>query len=75
MNDFQMYEEGRKQAEAEQCGIYVVGSSVRLKTNIAVNPKHRGKHFIVQEFLTDDLVKVKWQNTIEYFYKRELELA
>ena len=61
--------------QAEQFDIYVVGSSVKLKPTINDNPKHRGKHFIVKEFLTNDLVKVKWKNDIEYFYKRELILA
>tara|TARA_B110000977_G_scaffold78699_1_gene105905 strand:- start:287 stop:496 length:210 start_codon:yes stop_codon:yes gene_type:complete len=61
--------------QAEQFDIYVVGSSVKLKPTINDNPKHRGKNFIVKEFLTHDLVKVKWKNEIEYFYKRELILA
>ena len=61
--------------EAEQLTIPAVICNVRLKPNITDNSKHRGKHFVVQEFLADDLVKVTWQNTVEYFYKRELELV
>ena len=61
--------------QAQQFDIYVVGSSVKLRPNIVDNPKHRGKHFTVKQFLTEDLVKVQWQNDIEYFYKRELMLA
>lgn len=61
--------------QAEQFDIYVVGSSVKLRPTINENPKHRGKHFLVKQFLTEDLVKVQWKNDIEYFYKRELMLA
>ena len=32
MNDFQMYEEGRKEAEAKQCDIHVVSKSVTCYT-------------------------------------------
>lgn len=60
---------------ANKCNTPIVGSSVKLRPTINENPKHRGKHFVVKQFLTEDLVKVQWQKDIEYFYKRELMLV
>lgn len=47
---------------------------VRLNNNFYEDEKHRGKHWTVLEKVGDDLMKCRWKDEIEYFYRIDLEL-
>lgn len=42
---------------------------------LTMHEEHKGKHFTVLRYVSDDLVECQWQNHVYYFYENELKLV
>lgn len=47
---------------------------VRLNSNFYEDEKHRGKYWMVLKKVGDNLIKCRWKDDTEYFYRVDLEL-
>lgn len=47
---------------------------VRLNSNRYEDERHRGKYWTVIKEVGDDLIKCRWKDDTEYFYRIDLEL-